>query len=235
MIHLRPAATVRVVVVSLKKFLDLDQATEKRLAIFALAIGRLLLKLEELQDDAVRKTLEPKEQTVTLSDEEQQAALELLHDPQLLNRILTDYERCGVVGEETNKLVCYLAAVSRKLDEPLAIIIQSSSAAAARIAKGWSQTELADRLDTALKMIDYYERRANNPSVEFVRQAARILGISVAELLGEEVQIKRARKTGPTSKVQKVFETVSSLPRRQQEKIIEVVTAIVRQYEQSRQ
>ena len=91
--------------------------------------GKLLLKLEELQDEAVRKSLEPKEQAVTLSDEEQKAALELLRDPNLLQRILTDYQRCGVVGEETNKLVCYLAAVSRKLDEPLAIIIQSSSAA----------------------------------------------------------------------------------------------------------
>lgn len=91
--------------------------------------GKLLLKLEELQDEQIRKTLEPKEQTVTLSDEERDVALELLRDPNLLQRILTDYERCGVVGEETNKLVCYLASVSRKLDEPLAIIIQSSSAA----------------------------------------------------------------------------------------------------------
>lgn len=91
--------------------------------------GKLLLKLEELQDEQIRKTLEPKEQTVTLTDEERDAALELLRDPNLLQRILTDYERCGVVGEETNKLVCYLASVSRKLDEPLAIIIQSSSAA----------------------------------------------------------------------------------------------------------
>ena len=33
------------------------------------------------------------------------------------------------MGETTNKLVGYLAAVSRKLDQPLAIIIQSSSAA----------------------------------------------------------------------------------------------------------
>ena len=33
------------------------------------------------------------------------------------------------MGEETNKLVGYLAAVSRKLDEPLAVIVQSSSAA----------------------------------------------------------------------------------------------------------
>ena len=107
--------------------------------------------------------------------------------------------------------------------------------AAARIAKGWSQTELAARLDTTLKMIDYYERRANNPSVEFVRQAARVLGVSMAELLGEEVQIKRARKTGPTGKVHKIFEEVSKLPRRQQEKIVEVVSALVSQYGQTRQ
>ena len=35
----------------------------------------------------------------------------------------------GVVGEDTNKLVGYLACVSRKLDKPLAVMIQSSSAA----------------------------------------------------------------------------------------------------------
>ena len=34
-----------------------------------------------------------------------------------------------MVGERTNKLVGYLAAVSRKLDRPLAVLIQSSSAA----------------------------------------------------------------------------------------------------------
>ena len=43
--------------------------------------------------------------------------------------MLADFARSGIVGEETNKLVGYLAATSRKLDEPLAVIIQSSSAA----------------------------------------------------------------------------------------------------------
>jgi hypothetical protein len=37
----------------------------------------------------------------------------------------------------------------------------------------------------------------------------------------------------PTSRVQQVFEEVSRLPRRQQEKIVEFVTAFVRQYEQA--
>ena len=46
-----------------------------------------------------------------------------------MERILEDFGKCGVVGEETNKLVGYLAAVSRKMEEPLAVVIQSSSAA----------------------------------------------------------------------------------------------------------
>ena len=37
--------------------------------------------------------------------------------------------RAGVVGEQANCLVGYLAAVSRKLDRPLAVIVQSTSAA----------------------------------------------------------------------------------------------------------
>lgn len=46
-----------------------------------------------------------------------------------MRRIVDDFDACGVVGERTNKLVGYLAAVSRLLDRPLAIVIQSSSAA----------------------------------------------------------------------------------------------------------
>ena len=42
---------------------------------------------------------------------------------------MADFETCGLVGEETNKLTGYLAAVSRKLEKPLAVMVQSSSAA----------------------------------------------------------------------------------------------------------
>lgn len=64
-----------------------------------------------------------------MTDTERGDALALLRDPRLLTRVLADFERMGVVGEETNKLVGYLAALSRKLPEPLAVIIQSASAA----------------------------------------------------------------------------------------------------------
>jgi len=91
-------------------------------------LGRVLLALEGLQDETIAKTLtvEPKPQ---MDETEAQAALALLKSPQLIERILADYAACGLVGEETNKLVGYLAAVSRKLDKPLGVVIQSSSAA----------------------------------------------------------------------------------------------------------
>jgi hypothetical protein len=92
-------------------------------------IGAVLLRLEELQEANVRRAVEPARKEVPISGEEREAALALLRDPKLLDRILADFEKCGTVGEETNKLLAYLAAVSRKLDEPLAIIIQSTSAA----------------------------------------------------------------------------------------------------------
>jgi DNA primase catalytic core len=92
-------------------------------------LGQVLLKLEELQDEQIKQALAPKEETVTISDQDRADAMELLRDPRLLDRIVEDFARCGVVGEETNKLVGYLGVVSRHLDSPLAVIVQSSSAA----------------------------------------------------------------------------------------------------------
>jgi hypothetical protein len=93
-------------------------------------LGRVLLRLEQLQDAAVAKALEPQGPVVpAMTDKEREAALGLLRAPDLLARIAADFDSCGVVGEATNKLVGYLAATSRKLDRPLAVVIQSSSAA----------------------------------------------------------------------------------------------------------
>lgn len=91
-------------------------------------LGRVLLALEGLQDESIRATLQPEPQPA-MAEPERAAALALLSAPDLPARILADFAACGLVGEETNKLVGYLAAISRKLDRPLGVVIQSSSAA----------------------------------------------------------------------------------------------------------
>jgi transcriptional regulator with XRE-family HTH domain len=108
--------------------------------------------------------------------------------------------------------------------------------AALRRQKGLSQRELAERMQTTQKMVDYYERRAANPALEVVQKAAAALEVSPAQLIGDGTAPARLnKKTGPTGKVQRIFEDVSRLPRRQQEHIVRVVSALVMQYEQSRQ
>jgi DNA primase catalytic core len=92
-------------------------------------VGQLWTVLAELQRERIAKVLAPPDEQSLMTAEEQAAALELLRDPRLLDRVLEDFERCGAVGEETNKKVSYLAAVSRMLAKPLAIVVQSSSSA----------------------------------------------------------------------------------------------------------
>ena len=103
--------------------LSLEESILKR------EVGKILVKLEELQEQQIEQETSPAPVQVELSSDEQNEALVLLKDSQLLQRILDDFAACGVVGEENNKLIGYLAAVSRKLNDPLAVLIQSSSAA----------------------------------------------------------------------------------------------------------
>lgn len=92
-------------------------------------LGKVLRKVEALQSEVLNEALKEKEIRPVMSHEEHTEALSLLKSPDLLSRILQDFEALGVVGEEANKLTGYLAAVSRLLDRPLALLIQSASAA----------------------------------------------------------------------------------------------------------
>ncbi|MGB8062895.1 MAG: CHC2 zinc finger domain-containing protein [Candidatus Sulfotelmatobacter sp.] len=92
-------------------------------------VGQLWGALGDMQREMLRNTLTPEAEETIMTAEEKAAAMELLRDPRLLKRVLEDFEKCGVVGEETNKKVSYLAAVSRLLEKPLAIVVQSASSA----------------------------------------------------------------------------------------------------------
>jgi DNA primase len=92
-------------------------------------LGRVLLASEARAEEVITQALEPARPDVTVTPQGRAAALALLRDPGLIGRIETDFAAVGMVGETTNCLVGYLAAVSRKLPTPLAVIVQSTSAA----------------------------------------------------------------------------------------------------------
>lgn len=124
--------------------LDLYQARQRTTFVKAAALelgvaesvitgdlAALVIALEPLQEAAIRGALQPDDagDVAMLTEAEEAAGLALLRDPDLASRIVADVEAIGVVGEGTNALVGYLAMVSRLLDKPLAILIQSTSAA----------------------------------------------------------------------------------------------------------
>jgi DNA primase len=93
-------------------------------------LGKLLLALEAEQEKIITAALAPKiPATVSIDERARARAMQLLTAPDLIERIVTDFSRCGIVGEGSNALVGYLAAISRKLDRPLALLIQSTTAA----------------------------------------------------------------------------------------------------------
>ena len=98
-------------------------------AVLKSDLGRVLLACEAEAERVVREVQSPTTPVVELSEGERAAALELLRDPGLMDRIAADVARVGIVGETSNGVVGYLAAVSRLLEQPLAVVVQSTSAA----------------------------------------------------------------------------------------------------------
>jgi hypothetical protein len=106
-------------------------ATELRVEehILQRDLGRLLLELEQIIEERAKAAESPVPVPAVMTAAQTQEALEFLRDENLIERIMADVERVGLVGEPHNALVAYLACISRKLGSPLAVLIQSTSAA----------------------------------------------------------------------------------------------------------
>jgi len=85
-------------------------------------------RLLELAESHYRPEQE-KDTKKEMTAPERSLALKFLKNPNLFEEILADFETLGYTGEKMNKLLCYVAAVSRKMESPLSVMIQSRSAA----------------------------------------------------------------------------------------------------------
>ena len=93
-------------------------------------LGKLLLLLEQAQHERIQAVLTSDTPAAPdMTNAEREAALAFLRAPNLVEKIGEAFDACGLVGEAANRLAAYLACTSRKLDKPLAVIIQSTSAA----------------------------------------------------------------------------------------------------------
>lgn len=89
----------------------------------------LLALLEPLETARLALKQSDKSDDVAMTPQEREAALEFLRAPDLCERIVADFGRCGLEGERATVLTAYLAALSRKLTEPLGALIIARSGA----------------------------------------------------------------------------------------------------------
>ena len=92
-------------------------------------ITRLMQACEKAEEKQRSEISSQKSETPVISAAETKEAEVFGKSPDLIEKILADFETCGLVGEEPNKLLAYLAATSRKTDEPLSLLVLSSSGA----------------------------------------------------------------------------------------------------------
>jgi transcriptional regulator with XRE-family HTH domain len=86
--------------------------------------------------------------------------------------------------------------------------------------------ELARQIEEQHTNVSFWERTGTLPRSSALVPLAQALGVTVEELLGQD---KPKRAANPGGKVRHVFAQVQRLPRRQQDKIVEVVTALLAQ------
>jgi DNA primase catalytic core len=146
-------------------------------------LGRLIEHVEAWQPGATAIEAAP-----VSSPADEARAQTFLTDPKLLDEVLADLVTLGVAGEETNKLLCYLAVVSRKLDDPLSLLIQSRSAA------GKSTLQHAVLALTPDEDQVHYTRLTSQALFyqDEARLAHKVLALEEAEGLGDAAYSLRA-------------------------------------------
>lgn len=113
----------------------------------------------------------------------------------------------------------YDEAMPKATRPPLALRI-----ATLRKDAGLSQVELAKRIGTSASNVAFWELSGTPPRGEVLPALARELGVSVDELLGVTPQKPAIAK----GRLQEAFHAAAKLPRRQQQKIVEVVEALLK-------
>lgn len=103
----------------------------------------------------------------------------------------------------------------------------SSHLTALREQAGLTVRELARQLGTSHPNILSWEKSGRVAKTEFLLPMARILGVTVEEILGEA---KPRRVANPGGKLGKVFDAAAKLPRSKQEKVIALLEAFVDQH-----
>lgn len=123
--------------------------------------------------------------------------------------------------------VGYDAAMPRTLSKPRPV--QGTRLLELRKAANLSQAELAALVGDTQRNIAYWEQSDKPPRSDVLPKLADALGVDVDVFLHVE-HAPPKRRGGPVGNVRRLFEEVSQLPRREQNKVVEFISAFVQQH-----
>ena len=89
---------------------------------------------------------------------------------------------------------------------------------------GLSLRELARQINEQPSNVNYWETSGNLPRSDVLVSIAKALGVTVEELLGEP---RPKRVVPPGGKLGRIVQTVSRLPRRQQDKVVDMFETVL--------
>jgi transcriptional regulator with XRE-family HTH domain len=95
-----------------------------------------------------------------------------------------------------------------------------------RVNAGLTQVQLAEATGLSQSNIAFWERADKPPRGEVLPVLAKALGVTVAKLL-DEPETRAPKEPAAQSRAKKVFADLMKLPRRQQDKVLEMVEAFV--------
>jgi transcriptional regulator with XRE-family HTH domain len=90
-----------------------------------------------------------------------------------------------------------------------------------------TQVQLAELLGTSQQTITAYESGRRRVPVSSLPAIARLLGVSVEALIGEEA--KTTTKRGPAPKLQQQMERITRLPKAQQHFVMQMIDTVLAQ------
>ena len=91
--------------------------------------------------------------------------------------------------------------------------------------RGWTQTDLAQRIGCTQGIITAYENNLKRPSLEKITQLAKVLDVSTDELIGHTQMKSQAAPKNP--KLWKRFEQLQKLPPGEKSMVLKMIDGLL--------
>ena len=164
-------------------------------------IIRILEYLETERDRKLAAGVREKGHNMT--SEETALGMELLTDGKIFDRFLAAMETLGYVGETVNKLLMFIAACSRKMDDPISVmVISQSSGGKTRLVEAVEALIPPEEVISVTSLSDQALNYVSDMEHKFLVLGEAVHGIEVEHQL-REIQSSHKLTRGVTVKDEK--------------------------------